>query len=86
MNFPVVEAKRKKGETFESLYRRFGKRLQQSGNLFLARKLRYKERNQSRNEVKKITLFKRNQRAKTKQLIRSGKVKDEPERRSYHKR
>ena len=37
----MAEAKRKKNETFESLLRRFNKKLMQSGKLLQAKKIRY---------------------------------------------
>lgn len=37
----VAEVKRKKGETFEALVRRFTKKVQQSGRLIQTRKIRY---------------------------------------------
>jgi len=37
----VAEVKRKKGETFEALVRRFSKKVQQSGRLIQKRKIRY---------------------------------------------
>jgi len=40
----VAEVKRKKSETFESLLRRFHKKIQQSGRLIQSRKIRFHER------------------------------------------
>ncbi|MFC1787943.1 30S ribosomal protein S21, partial [Patescibacteria group bacterium] len=37
----VLEVKRRKGESFEALLRRFGRRIQQSGKMLEARKLRF---------------------------------------------
>lgn len=37
----MVDVRRKKGETFESLVRRFSKKIQQSGRLLQSRKVRY---------------------------------------------
>ena len=82
----MVEIKRKKGETFESFYRRFSKRLQQSGKLFLARKIRFREKQKSRNERKKTALFKMTERSKTEFLKKTGKLKDDLDTRGYYKR
>jgi ribosomal protein S21 len=37
----VADVKRKKGESFEAVYRRFSKRVQQSGRMIEARKIRF---------------------------------------------
>lgn len=46
----MPETKRKKGESFESLLRRFKKKIQQSGILLQSRKIRYFERPRNRNK------------------------------------
>jgi len=48
----VVDVKKKKGERFDSLLRRFNKRVIASGKLFQARKIRYRERPMSKTRVK----------------------------------
>jgi small subunit ribosomal protein S21 len=45
----LVEVKRKENESFESLLRRFNRKIQQSGVLMRARKTRYYEPLKSRN-------------------------------------
>jgi len=45
----VVETKRKKGESFESLFRRFQKKIQQSGKILQSRKIRFHQKEKSRN-------------------------------------
>jgi small subunit ribosomal protein S21 len=45
----VVEVKRKEDESFDSLLRRFTRKMQQSGIVLRARKTRYFERSKSRN-------------------------------------
>lgn len=45
----MVEVKRKEDESFESLLRRFNRKMQQSGIILRARKTRYFERTKSRN-------------------------------------
>ncbi len=45
----MVEVKRKEDESFESLLRRFNRKMQQSGIILRARKTRYFEREKSRN-------------------------------------
>ncbi|OGE85558.1 MAG: hypothetical protein A3J48_04520 [Candidatus Doudnabacteria bacterium RIFCSPHIGHO2_02_FULL_46_11] len=45
----MIEVKRKDGESFESLMRRFSRKVQQSGILIRARRIRYHSRVKSRN-------------------------------------
>lgn len=45
----MVEVKRKEGESFESLLRRFNRKIQQSGVLVRARKIQFYEPPKSRN-------------------------------------
>ncbi|HEX9503004.1 MAG TPA: 30S ribosomal protein S21, partial [Patescibacteria group bacterium] len=45
----MVEVKRKDNESFESLLRRFNRKIQQSGVLVRARKIRFFEPTRSRN-------------------------------------
>jgi ribosomal protein S21 len=45
----MVEVRRKERESLESLIRRFNKRVQQSGRLYLARETRFFKREKSRN-------------------------------------
>lgn len=73
----VVELKRKKGETFEAFYRRFVKKLQQSGRLLQARKIRFYERPKSRTKIKRDTLIRRKIQAKKEYLKKIGKLTDD---------
>ncbi|KKU47717.1 30S ribosomal protein S21 [Candidatus Uhrbacteria bacterium RIFCSPLOWO2_12_FULL_46_10] len=78
----MVELKRKKGETFESFFRRFNKRLQQSGRLFQARKVRFFERPKSKTRLKEAASRRAELRAKREYLKRIGKLPEEELRRS----
>ena len=73
----MVELKRKKGETFESFLRRFNKRLQQSGRLLQARKVRYFERPKSKDRVRKEASKRPEFRSKREYLRRIGKLPEE---------
>ncbi|MEZ4180097.1 MAG: 30S ribosomal protein S21 [Candidatus Doudnabacteria bacterium] len=48
----MVEVKRKENESFDSLLRRFNRRIQQSGVLVRARKSRFFEPSKSRNLIR----------------------------------
>jgi ribosomal protein S21 len=74
----AVESKRKKDESFESFLRRFNKRLQQSGNLYLARKIQYHEPKKSRNRQKVSALVAKKLRSKAEYLKKIGKFEEKP--------
>ncbi len=73
----MVEFKRKKGETFESFLRRFNKRLQQSGDLYTARKKRYHQKSKNESAKRKSALIGLELRHKKEYERRTGKLKDE---------
>lgn len=73
----MSEVKRKKGETFESFVRRFNKRLQQSGKLIQARKIKYFERGKSRNLRRASALRRIKISAQREYLQKIGKLKEE---------
>lgn len=73
----MAEVKRKKGETFESLLRRFHKKLQQSGRLIQSRKIRFHEKEKNRNQLKKDALRRKEITAKREYLKKIGKLKEE---------
>lgn len=78
----MVELKRKKGETFESFFRRFNKRLQQSGRLFQARKVRFFERPKSKTKLREAAARRTEIRGKREYLRRIGKLPEEEMRRT----
>ena len=47
----MIEVKKKDRETSESLIRRFGRRVQQSGVLVQARKIRFRKDEKSKTEI-----------------------------------
>jgi len=77
----VVEFKRKKGESFEAFLRRFNKRLQQSGKLYLARQIQYLQPDKSRDEKRKSALIRKKFREGKEYLRKIGKLKEENTRR-----
>jgi small subunit ribosomal protein S21 len=69
----LVEVKRKESETFESLLRRFNRKIQQSGVLMRARKTRFFEPTKSRN-LQRVAARRRAEIRETKEeLKRLGK-------------
>ncbi len=78
------EVKRKKGETFESLLRRFSKRLQQSGRLIEARKKRFVMPEKSKLMRRRSALVKREIAGKREYLKKIGRLKEDTfKRRKY---
>ncbi len=73
----MVEVKRRKGESFESLLRRFGKRVQQSGRILEAKKLRFHSRLKSKNATRRSALRRLEVAAKRDYLLKTGKLIEE---------
>lgn len=69
----MVEVKRKENESFDSLLRRFNRRIQQSGVLVRARKSRFFEPEKSRNLQRKNAQRKAELREMREELKRLGK-------------
>lgn len=80
------EVKRKRGETFESLMRRFSRRIQQSGRLLQAKKIRFHARDKSRNLRRASALRREELRKKREYLKKIGKLKEEFDSRSKYSR
>lgn len=73
----MVEVKSKKNESFESLLRRFTRRLQSSGNALEARKLRFIAHAPNKNTLRKSALRREKIRVKREYLIRIGQLVEE---------
>lgn len=71
------EVKRKRGETFESMMRRFSRRVQQSGKLLQAKKIRFHSPEKSRNLQRASALRREVLRKKRDYLKKIGKLKEE---------
>lgn len=80
----MVDVKRKERESLESLIRRFNKRVQQSGKLYLARKKRFFERPKSRN-LQRQSAIRAAQLKEEKELAKKlGKLTETQERNRYN--
>lgn len=73
----MVEVKKKKGESFESLARKFSKRIQQSGKVLQAKKIRYKEQVVNKNKRKALKLRRLEINATKEFLKKTGKIKED---------
>ncbi|PJA47584.1 hypothetical protein CO172_00725 [Candidatus Uhrbacteria bacterium CG_4_9_14_3_um_filter_36_7] len=72
-----MEIKRRKGESFESLIRRFSKRVQQSGVILQVRKIRFHAKNENKNAQRKRALRRLEISSKRDWLIKTGRVSEE---------
>ena len=73
----MVEIKRKRGENFEGFLRRFNKRLQQSGRLYQAKKIRFRQPKKSKSLKKQSALVKLKKQKQHDYLRKVGKLKDD---------
>lgn len=70
----MVEVKRKDNESFESLLRRFNRKIQQSGVLVRARKIRFFTPTRSRNLLREDAVRRAGNREKREELKKLGKL------------
>lgn len=77
----MVDVKRKKGESFEAMYRRFSKRMQQSGKIFEAKDRQFIKHKKNKNAQKNSALVSLKLRAKKEWLRKIGKLEEEPRKR-----
>ncbi len=73
----MAEVKSKKGESFESLLRRFNRRIIQSGKILQAKKIRFFIKTQNKNAKKASALRRKEIREKRDYLRKIGKLTDE---------
>ena len=73
----MIEVKRKDRETSESLIRRFGRRIQQSGVLVHARKSRFRTEEKSRRQMREGAMYKEKVRKVVSRLKKMGKFDDQ---------
>ena len=73
----MVDIKRRKGESFESLLRRFTRRIQVSGKMLEARKYRFHSKDPNSTKKKASALRRLVLKAKREYLIKVGKYVEE---------
>jgi ribosomal protein S21 len=73
----VVEVKRKKGESFEALLRRFSRRIQQSGRILQAKKVRFYHGDKNATATKAAALRRNEISVRREYLLKTGKLKEE---------
>ena len=77
----MVDVKRKKGESFEAMYRRFSKRMQQSGKIYEAKDRQFIKPKKNKTAKKTSALVSLKLRSKKEWLRKTGKLEEEPRRR-----
>lgn len=80
----MAEVKKKKGESFEALVRRFNRRVQQSGKILQARKIRFRQEDKSLTRKRESALRREEIKEKRDFMIKTGKIKDDLEK-AYRK-
>jgi len=73
----MIEVKRKDRETPESLIRRFSRRIQQSGVLSRARKVRFRQEEKSKTELRAGAMYKVKVRKVVNRLKKIGKFDEQ---------
>lgn len=73
----TIEVKRKKGESFEAVFRRFTRRMQQSGKPLTVRAKRYHVKSANKNRVRESAIRRLEMGEKREYLLKTGKVKEE---------
>ena len=76
----MTEVKRKKGESFESLLRRFSRRVQQSGKIIQAKKIRFRQEEKSSTKKRESALRRESLKTKREYMVKTGRIKDDLER------
>lgn len=76
----MAEVKRKKGETFDALLRRFQRRYQQSGRGIQMKKIRFHKSEPSKTKRHRSALYRVVKRGEYEYLRKTGQLKEEPKR------
>lgn len=70
----MIEVKRRKGESFESLMRHFRKQIQMSGSVLQVKKTQFRRKHKSKNLVRVSTLLGLKRQSKIEFLQKTGKT------------
>lgn len=82
----MIEVKRRKSETFDSLLRRFQRRVQSSGKVLQAKKVRFWKKDPSRNKRRESALRREEKRISYEYQLKTGQLKEEPKKRTFTRR
>lgn len=73
----MPKVKTKKGEMFESLLRRFNRKVMLSGKIFQAKKIRFHKKESNKRAVRDSALRREKINIKKDYLLKTGKIKEE---------
>lgn len=73
----TIEVKRKKGESFEAVFRRFTRRMQQSGKPLTVRAKRFRAKAPNKNRTRDSALRRLEMGEKREYLLKTGKAREE---------
>lgn len=73
----MAEVKRKKGETFDALFRRFQRRIQSSGKVLQAKKIRFHKKDEKKTKRRASALRREEMRTKYEYEVKTGKLKED---------
>ncbi len=73
----MSDVKRKKGETFDSFFRRFQRRTQASGRVLQVKKIRFHQKDEKTNKRRASALRREEKRLKYEYEVKTGKHKDD---------
>lgn len=73
----MAEVRRRKGESFESLLRRFSRRMQLSGKTLQTRKIRFYTGEPTKRQLRSSALHRAKTRAKREWMLKTGLVTEE---------
>lgn len=73
----MPKVKFKKGEMFESLLRRFNRKVMLSGKIIQAKKIRFHKKESSKRATRDSALRRQKINVKTDYLLKTGKIKEE---------
>ncbi|MBP7133582.1 30S ribosomal protein S21 [Patescibacteria group bacterium] len=81
----MAEVKRKKGETFDALLRRFQRRHQESGRTIEVKRRRFHAKAVNTNRRRESALYRIDKKDKYAYLLKTGQLQEDPKR-SQHRR
>lgn len=73
----MIDVRRKKGESFDNLLRRFKRRVQQSGQLLQAKKVRFHQNDPNKTRRKRSALHRISVAEEREYLTKTGKLPDD---------
>lgn len=82
----MAEVKRKKSESFDALFRRFQRRVQNSGRVLQAKKIRFHEKEENPTKRHAGALRREEKREEFEYKVRAGKIKPDERRKRGYKR